>query len=363
MTGVKFFCPPTLRSAICVQPGQATQARGEHAFFITGRILNAVRRHQNRAGKGREFLLLILPRPAVIPDQMLVLFQARIAVGRQHFAVRVDIDAHSFGLFQQFFEIKQVVAGNENRFSRDGRDANRRGHGVSEMLRVARVQQFHGLEIDFAAFQDERNPAVHAAVHRVQGQRGQGFGEVNVDRIVLFAEHESMVSVCRRALETVSQQFLQRQNVFTELFLAVRHLQHFCHFDHAFFGDRAAGASMTRSVTGRHLRPGGDFESLHRLHGRLQQRKEPVVVEINVRDRRKEQFQHLPVSVLIFFALLPQFIVEKADFFRGHHNAVLQRGRRVAFSAHADFRAARPLGSLFALKTKHRHRSLLLVRE
>ena len=51
-------------------------------------------------GKCGEFLVLILPGGAVVAVEVGIFFQFRIAVGGQHFAVGVDIDAFALGLFQ-----------------------------------------------------------------------------------------------------------------------------------------------------------------------------------------------------------------------------------------------------------------------
>ena len=57
----------------------------------------------NRIGAGIscEFFLLVLPCGAEIALQVGVLFQLRIAVGRQHLAVGIDVDALALGLLQQ----------------------------------------------------------------------------------------------------------------------------------------------------------------------------------------------------------------------------------------------------------------------
>ena len=57
---------------------------------------------------------LILPRAAVVADQMAVFFQAGISVSRQHFAMGVDVDPLAFGLLEDLFHHLQVVTGDEN---------------------------------------------------------------------------------------------------------------------------------------------------------------------------------------------------------------------------------------------------------
>ncbi len=66
---------------------------------------NAVRSHQDRAVKGFKFLILVPPGAAVIANQVIIFFQFRIVVTRQHLAMGVDINARSFGLFQELFHV------------------------------------------------------------------------------------------------------------------------------------------------------------------------------------------------------------------------------------------------------------------
>ncbi len=127
-----------------VRPGD--QSAGEDAGFVAvAGLLNAVGRHQNRAGEGFEFFLLILPGAAVVACQMGILFQAGIGVAREHFAVRIDVDSLAFCLLEQFFEVFQVVAGDKNRLAFPGRDTNDGRLGVAVGLCVGLVEQFHHL--------------------------------------------------------------------------------------------------------------------------------------------------------------------------------------------------------------------------
>ena len=100
-----------------IRPGHQT-GRKDPAFVAVARLLNAVGRHQDRAWKGVKLGLLVLPRPAVVADEVLVLLQLRIRTTRQHFTVRINIDTFAFCLFQQNRQILQVVAGHQNRFAR-----------------------------------------------------------------------------------------------------------------------------------------------------------------------------------------------------------------------------------------------------
>ena len=114
-----------------------------------GGIDNAVGGHHDRAREAGELGLLVLPAAAVVADQMRVFIQARIAVGRQHFAMRINVDAGAGGLLQQQLQIFQIVAGDQDRFASDRThvDLNRLRIAVGGGLRF--VQHLHNGEVHF----------------------------------------------------------------------------------------------------------------------------------------------------------------------------------------------------------------------
>ena len=65
----------------------------------------AVRREQEGAGDAVEFFLLVLPSRAEVAFEVFVFFQLRICMGREHFAVGVDVDALTFCLLEEAFHI------------------------------------------------------------------------------------------------------------------------------------------------------------------------------------------------------------------------------------------------------------------
>ena len=72
---------------------------GKHTVRVA-----CLRRHEavcgkeDRGGETREFLLLVLPRGAEVSLEVGVLFQLRVTVGGEHFAVGVDVDPLVFRL-------------------------------------------------------------------------------------------------------------------------------------------------------------------------------------------------------------------------------------------------------------------------
>ncbi len=72
----------------------------------------AVGGQKNGAVKRFKILILVPPRRTVVTHKMVVFLKGRVIVGRQHFTMRVYIHSASFGLFQQFFHVFQIVSGN-----------------------------------------------------------------------------------------------------------------------------------------------------------------------------------------------------------------------------------------------------------
>ena len=85
-------------------------------------------------------------------------------MGRQHFAVRIDVDALAFALLQDHLQVLQVMAGDqdglallhaERHFCRD-----RMAVGAG----VAGIEDFHGPEIDLSALEHQADPLVQAQI-------------------------------------------------------------------------------------------------------------------------------------------------------------------------------------------------------
>ena len=89
----------------------------KHAVFVVGfwrRRHDTVSCKHDRTIKCAELFFLFPPCVAVVSNQMLIFFQFGIIVRGQHFAVGVHVNARSFGLFQQVFDVVQVVSRNQN---------------------------------------------------------------------------------------------------------------------------------------------------------------------------------------------------------------------------------------------------------
>ncbi|EKD37910.1 MAG: hypothetical protein ACD_75C00940G0002 [uncultured bacterium] len=77
--------------------------------FLSERY-QAIGGQQHRAVERIEFAVLMPPRTAVVADKVRIFFESRIIIGRQHFAVGIDIDARTLRLLEQVFHIFQIMA-------------------------------------------------------------------------------------------------------------------------------------------------------------------------------------------------------------------------------------------------------------
>ena len=153
---------------------------------------------EHRRGNVFKLFLLALPRGAEVARQMGVFFKRRIAVGREHLAVGIDVDALAGRLFQQLVQILQVVAGHHDEGAFFDVGVHPGGDGVAEGGGVGAVQQRHTLEIHLPELHDERQPLLHG-VGTVQ--LAQALIKPRRDGRVFPAQVQAVVGVGGHALQ------------------------------------------------------------------------------------------------------------------------------------------------------------------
>ena len=92
---------------------------------------------------------------------MLELAQFRVAVGGQHFAVGIDVNAGAFGLLQQVVEIFQVVAGNQDAFAFGRFDVDLRRGRMTVSAGFTGIKNAHDPEVHLADFHCALEQGVH----------------------------------------------------------------------------------------------------------------------------------------------------------------------------------------------------------
>ena len=185
--------------------------RGEHAVGVACfRRHQAVGGKQHRRGDVGKLLLLVLPRRAEVALEMGVLFQLRIAVGRQHFTVGVDVDAFTLGLLQQQFQIVEIVAGDDDErpLLHRQRDGGRRGRTVA--FGVGLIQKRHALEVFLAHLHHDGQQRVHIPV---LAHSKKSLGEKAVHFLVGITQHHSVMGVSRHAAHAEEDQGFEAANI------------------------------------------------------------------------------------------------------------------------------------------------------
>ncbi len=165
---------------------------------------NAVGGDQDRPPELVELLLLFLPGRAVVADEVLVLLQLRIAIGRKHLTVGVDVDAGTLGLLQQLFQVEKVMPRDQYARPLDRSGPDLGGGRDAEMLGVSRIEHLHGLEVHHPGLHDGVPQVLHGEVHIGQGLE-QGLLDERVDLRIGLAQHAGVMSIRSDSLEAVEQ--------------------------------------------------------------------------------------------------------------------------------------------------------------
>ena len=150
--------------------------------------------------------LLILPGGAEVAIKMAVFLQLRIAVAGQHLAMGVNVDALILGLLQEHSQIFEVMAGDEDALAGDVTERHRGGDGMTVVSGVACIQQFHGPEVDLAAFHGECHQLVET---QLCGQGSHGLMDEGVYGVVFLTEDGGMVGIGGKAAQAVHGDLLQ----------------------------------------------------------------------------------------------------------------------------------------------------------
>ena len=175
------------------------QARIGHGFggeypvciaFLYGH--QAVGSEKDGRGQVGKLFLLVLPSGAEVALEMRKPAQFRVAVGREHLAVGVYVDAFALGLLQQQFQIVQVVARDHDErpfFHLQGNFCRGRS---SQRFRIRTIEQGHALQIDLAQFHGQGQ---HLFSAEILAQGKQALVKIAVYPFVAVAHHAGVIGV------------------------------------------------------------------------------------------------------------------------------------------------------------------------
>ena len=151
------------------------------------------------AGRWANSFLLILPRGAEVSFEMGEFAQFRVAVGREHLAVGVYVDALAFGLFQQQFQVVQVVTRDHDEWPFFHLQGNLCRGGSAQRFCIGAVEQGHTLQIDRTQFHGQGQ---HLFCAEVLAQGKQTLIKIAVYRLVAVSHYTGMIGVGGHAAHT-----------------------------------------------------------------------------------------------------------------------------------------------------------------
>ncbi len=325
-----------------IRPGHQTPGV-EAVFIAVGRLLDAVCVEDDRAGEVDEFLGLILPCAAEVADQVGVFLQTGIAVGRQHFAVGVDVDPFPFGLLEQLFQHLQVVAGHQNGLASLGAELHSGRNRVAVGIGVGIVQQPHHGQVLLAALHRETYE-----IHQPQiGISGccQRLLEEGHDFVIGFAEDHGVIHIGRHTLQAVHQDFNHGTDVFVDM-LGVDAV--------GFALAGHAGQIVSRFPVGH--RAGNSYTGcslglLLQLVALLDHAADTGRLEVNICDSCEKPLDRETVDL----GVATQLVGIKRQAFQAVQQVILQCCNLRVFTAYTGNVTTDTVCCLFALVTKHAH--------
>ena len=306
-------------------------------------------------GNSGEFLVLVLPGAAEIAGQVRVLLQPGVAVGREHLAVGIDVDAVPFGLLEDLLQDAQVVAGNQDRLAGLGAELDRGRYRMAVPLDVRLVEEFHREVVDPAGF--HRQPDALVQVETVVQQGCKRLVREGVDLLRFLSEGAGMVCVGGIPLDPVGDHLAHRVDVLIDL--EVLDPVQLSQFDLA----GPVGRKLPVPRGGRwepgegtavgliEQRPG----SFAHAHAFRDEAGDGVGVEIDVGHRGEQGVDHEAVDLLVPGSKSPGKVRPVGDSFQRVDQQVLQYRDIGLLAADPDGGAAGAFGGLLALETEHCH--------
>ncbi len=331
-------------------------ARGEKPSEI-GVVLfqgnEAVRGHQDRPVEGLELLVLLPPGVPIVPDEMAVLLERRVVIGRQHFAVRVDIHAGSLRLLEEFFHVAEVMAADQDARIAANADVHFRDFGVAVRGCVGLVQESHGFDSLFPGF---HNHSDHLVDRQVLRRRRQRLHEEVVNGFVLIAEHRGMIGVSRDTLQADDEQFTKGTDILVlrcqhpdgagllvEFRLVRRH------------PGGGIGHRFTKCLAGLCLVCGEDTPSdrLAASQGLADKTDETLIIPVCVGDSGKESLGDEKPVRLVGNTQFNRLLRPDGNSLKRVNQQVLQVCRDLRLAADPLYRASLVLRTFLALETEH----------
>ena len=263
----------------------------------------------------------------------------------------VNVDPLVLGLLEDFFQIFQVVARNEDRLSLFNSQRNRGRDRVSIIAGVGGVEQLHRLQVDFAAFHGQTDAVVHCKIGPDRGRHR--FLDKGVNLFRFLSEDGRMIRIGGHALDTVNQKFPQGEDVRVDVrgrpdadgFAPGHQVRR-----RAFRPKRGRPLGEVDMAAGGPDGLGERVSSTDRLTDQIDK---SVRVEIDIGQRGKNRLADKAVGLDIDHAVFAPFNGDKRQSLNRIPQQILKGSDIGLFAADADFGTPFALGRLLALITEH----------
>ena len=187
-------------------PGETNCASGIHTVFVAfqGRY-QTVCGQQHRAIECFEFFFLFPPCIAIVACKVAVFLECGIVVCRQHFRVCIHVYSCTFCLFQQHFQISQVVTGNQNTriFPYTQRNLCHLWIAISSC--ICFIQHCHSVYAVFTCFHSQCHKGFH--IRTVIQRFCQCFLQECINGFAFLAQCVCMFAVSSHAFQTIHNHF------------------------------------------------------------------------------------------------------------------------------------------------------------
>ena len=262
---------------------------------------------------------------------------------REHFAVRINVDAGTRRLLQKHFQIAEIVPGNKDPRIFPHPQLHRRHLRLPVSAGIGSVEKRHAVDAEFSRFQRQRRQ--RRGVKGIVQELRQGLLNERVDRPAVAAQHVRVLDVRRQPLKPVHRQLTQAAQI---LVFRPQDADE-SRLSRVIFAPPFPDGSVGK-IRFAELRP-----KLRLLRQRLRHaRRDRFLVKIRVRNRHEKIFRHQPVDCLRHISpRLAQSRRHRAQPLRHIDEQILHGGDRRRLAADAAHRTCSASGRFLTLKAEH----------
>ena len=210
-------------AAVCIShnvfPSWEGRSVGSKDLVFVGGIgkrrHNAVGGEEYRTIECRKLCTLLPPSITVVAHKVLVFLERWIVVSRKHLAMSVDVYALPFRLFEQLFQIFEIMTTDQDARTVLHVDRDFCHFRVAIGARIGTIKDVHSFHPIFASAQSEVYECSNVKISHCE--RSQSVTSEVIDGEVFIAKTFGMLHIGSHSLKTIDDQFGERTLVFVSL--------------------------------------------------------------------------------------------------------------------------------------------------